>query len=160
MRAGAVLESGGEVLRFVGDAVLAVFEIVEPEESIKGACNRAYHAARTALAWKTQIDQTRLARGQPTIEFGIGLHYGEVMYGNIGVPTRLEFSVIGSAANEVSRIEDLCKPLRQSLLVSKRFAEEVEAPWISMGTHDLRGVSQLVEVFAIAPDDEAGGAGI
>jgi adenylate cyclase len=158
--AGAVLESGGEVLRFVGDAVLAVFEIIEPEESIKGACNRAYHAARTALAWKTQLDLARAARGEPTIEFGIGLHYGEVMYGNIGVPTRLEFSVIGSAANEVSRIEDLCKPLRQSLLVSKRFAQEVEAPWISMGTHDLRGVSQLVEVFAIAEDEESGGAGI
>jgi adenylate cyclase len=160
--AGAVLESGGEVLRFVGDAVLAVFEIIEPEESIKGACNRAYHAARTAQAWKTQIDQTRAARGEPTIEFGIGLHYGEVMYGNIGVPTRLEFSVIGSAANEVSRIEDLCKPLRQALLVSKRFAQEVEAPWISMGTHDLRGVSQLVEVFALAGEDDAtaGGGGI
>jgi adenylate cyclase len=160
--AGAVLESGGEVLRFVGDAVLAVFEIVEPEESIKGACNRAYHAARTALASKTQIDRVRAARGEPTIEFGIGLHYGEVMYGNIGVPTRLEFSVIGSAANEVSRIEDLCKPLRQPLLVSKRFAQEVEAPWISMGTHDLRGVSQLVEVFALAAEDDAtaGGGGI
>jgi adenylate cyclase len=159
--AGAVLESGGEVLRFVGDAVLAVFEIIEPEESIKGACNRAYHAARTALAWKGQIDAARQARGEPTIEFGIGLHYGEVMYGNIGVPTRLEFSVIGSAANEVSRIEDLCKVLRQPLLVSKRFAQEVEAPWISTGTHDLRGVSQLVEVFALADDDgHEGGAAI
>ena len=159
--AGAVLESGGEVLRFVGDAVLAVFEIVEPESSIKGACNRAYHAARTALAWKAQIDEARQARGDPTIEFGIGLHYGEVLYGNIGVPTRLEFSVIGSAANEVSRIEDLCKPLRQPLLVSKRFAQEVDgAPWVSMGTHDLRGVSQLVEIFALGEDEghEAGAA--
>jgi len=61
----------------------------------------------------------------------------------------------------VSRIEDLCKPLRQSLLVSKRFAQEVEAPWISMGTHDLRGVSQLVEVFALtAEEDATGGGGI
>jgi adenylate cyclase len=159
--AGAVLEHGGEVLRFVGDAVLGVFEIVEPEPSIAAACGRAYQAARTALASKVALDRTRGARGDPTIEFGIGLHYGEVLYGNIGVPSRLEFSVIGAAANEVSRIEDLCKPLRQPLLVSKRFASEVEAPWISMGTHDLRGVSQLLEVFALAPDDETGtGAGI
>ena len=158
--AGAVLESGGEVLRFVGDAVLAVFEIIEPEESIKGACNRAYHAARTALAWKSQIDAVRQARGEPTIEFGIGLHYGEVMYGNIGVPTRLEFSVIGSAANEVSRIEDLCKVVRQPLLVSKRFAQEVDAPWVSTGTHDLRGVSQLIEVFALAEEGHEAGAAI
>ncbi len=159
--AGAVLEHGGEVLRFVGDAVLAVFEIVEPEESIKPACHRAYQAARAALARKADVDRARIERGEPTIEFGIGLHYGEVMYGNIGVPTRLEFSVIGTAANEVSRIEDLCKRIDQPLLVSKRFANEVEAPWISMGTHDLRGISQLIEVFALAPDDEDGaGAGI
>jgi adenylate cyclase len=69
--------------------------------------------------------------------------------------------VVGSAANEVSRIEDLCKVLRQPLLVSKRFAQEVEAPWISTGTHDLRGVSQLVEVFALADDEgHQGGAAI
>ncbi len=158
--AGAVLDHGGEVLRFIGDAVLAVFEIVEPEASIQAACRRAYQAARAALERKATLDHTRRAAGQPTIEFGIGLHYGEVMYGNIGVPSRLEFSVIGTAANEASRIEDLCKALRQPLLVSKRFAAEVEAPWISMGTHDLRGVSQLVEIFALAPDDDIAGSGI
>ena len=159
--AGAVLAHGGEVLRFVGDAVLGVFEIVEPETSISAACGRAYQAARAALAAKAELDRTRGERGVPTFEFGIGLHYGEVLYGNIGVPSRLEFSVIGAAANEVSRIEDLCKPLRQPFLVSKRFANEVEAPWISMGTHELRGVSQLVEVFALSPDEEDGaGAGI
>jgi adenylate cyclase len=159
--AGAVLEHGGEVLRFVGDAVLAVFEINEPETSIAAACNRAYQAARSALAARTELDRVRQARGEPIIEFGIGLHYGEVMYGNIGVPTRLEFSVIGSAANEVSRIEDLCKRIGQPLLVSKRFAREVEAPWISMGTYDLRGISQLAEIFALAPDEQDGpGSGI
>lgn len=159
--AGAVLDHGGEVLRFVGDAVLGVFEIVEPETSIAGACQRAYQAACTALSRRLELNHRRRERDEPTVDFGIGLHYGEVMYGNIGVPTRLEFSIIGSAANETTRIEDLCKRIGQPLLVSKRFAQEVEAPWISMGTHDLRGIAQLVEIFALAPENEDGaGAGI
>jgi adenylate cyclase len=105
---GPVLEQQGQVLRFIGDAALAIFPVGErPAE----ACAKALAAAREAIVRMGKLNQ---ARSRP-LRFGIGLHLGELTYGNIGTPTRIEFTVIGAAANEAARIEGLCKVLKVDL---------------------------------------------
>src|SRR6185503_13812250 len=108
---GPVMERGGEVLRFIGDAALAIFPVGTDAGE---ACRRAAEAARDAVA---RMESANAARQRP-LRFGIALHLGDVLYGNIGTPSRLEFTVIGAAANEAARIESLCKTLDAPLLVS------------------------------------------
>ena len=139
---GPVLEHQGEVLRFIGDAALAIFPVGErPAE----ACAKALAAAREALARMDKLNQGREA----PLRFGIGLHLGELTYGNIGTPTRIEFTVIGAAANEAARIEALCKVLQVDLLVSERVARVLPQPWRSLGLHTLRGVGDKMELFTL-----------
>ena len=146
--AGAVIAGGGEVLRFVGDAVLAIFPIREGGDDARIAAECALAASRDAEQRLSLTNQRLAETGNDSIEFGLGLHVGDVMYGNIGVPERLEFSVIGPAANEVARIEDLTKKLGRRVLVSAAFAAAADARCESLGTHRLRGVGAPVEVFA------------
>ena len=139
---GPVLEQKGEVLRFIGDAALAIFPVGErPAE----ACAKALAAAQEAMARMDKLNQTR---SRP-LRFGIGLHMGELTYGNIGTPTRIEFTVIGAAANEAARIEALCKVLQVDLLVSERVARVLPQPWRSLGLHTLRGVGDKMELFTL-----------
>ena len=147
--AGAVLAHEGEVLRFVGDAVLAIFPIREGSASAEQACAQAVAAARDAQERLADLDKARTVQN---FTFGIGLHVGDVMYGNIGVPERLEFSVIGSAANEVARLEDLTKHYDRPVLVSADFAGRLPLAWESLGQHELRGVGDAMEVFALPRD--------
>ena len=88
------------------------------------------------------------ARSRP-LRFGIGLHLGELTYGNIGTPTRIEFTVIGAAANEAARIEAMCKVLKVDLLVSEEVARALPQPWRSLGLHTLRGVGDKMELFTL-----------
>ena len=146
--AGAVLAKGGEVLRFVGDAVLAIIPIGDGAATAQEACKAAVAAARDA---ENRIEQ---AKGEnhairETLAFGLGLHVGDVMYGNIGVPERLEFSVIGPAANEVARLENLTKTYGRQVLVSGSFARNLRIEWESLGPHELSGVGEPFEVFAL-----------
>ncbi len=145
--AGAVLEHGGEVLRFIGDAVLAVFPIGEPSAAVQAA-RAAFAAASEAERRLAAVNAERSARGEPPLGCGLALHIGDVLYGNIGVPERLEFSVIGRAANEVARIEGLTKTLGVPLLVSAEYAAHVPLAWRSLGRHSLRGASAPMQVFA------------
>ena len=139
---GPVVEQGGEVLRFIGDAALAIFPVGErPAE----ACARALAAAREALA---RMEAHNRTRSRP-LRFGIGLHLGELTYGNIGTPTRIEFTVIGAAANEAARIEALCKVLEVDFLVSEQVARTLPQPWRSLGLHTLRGVGDKMELFTL-----------
>jgi adenylate cyclase len=139
---GPVLEQRGEVLRFIGDAALAIFPVGEhPAE----ACAKALAAAREALA---RMDKLNKNRAQP-LRFGIGLHLGELTYGNIGTPTRIEFTVVGAAANEAARIEALCKVLKVDLIVSERVARALPEAWRSLGHHTLRGVGDKMELFTL-----------
>ena len=147
--AGAVLAHKGEVLRFVGDAVLAIFPIRDKPTTSPEACSVAVDAARDALDRLAAIKHEGSCKGGSTISFGIGLHIGDVMFGNIGVPERLEFSVIGAAANEVTRLEHLCKTYDRRVLVSAEFAKYVSINWESLGAHNLRGVGEPIEVFAL-----------
>jgi adenylate cyclase len=153
---GAILERGGEVLRFIGDAVLAIFPTArdwDPDGerccSSPAARANALAAARDAWARMDALNEGRRKRGEAPLRFGLALHEGDVFYGNIGVPGRLEFTVIGNAANEAARIEALCKTLDQPILVSAALARRVSAPWISLGSHVLRGVSEPQEIFAL-----------
>jgi adenylate cyclase len=140
---GPVLQYQGEVLRFIGDAALAIFPVGErPAE----ACAKALAAAQAALAGMEKMNKNR---ARP-LRFGIGLHLGEVTYGNIGTPTRIEFTVIGAAANEAARIESLCKVLGANVLVSERVVQALpHFPWRSLGSHTLRGVGDKMELFTL-----------
>lgn len=147
--AGAVLDAGGEVLDFIGDAVLAIFRCPADEAPARAFCANSLDAAQDALARIGALNKTRASAGLEAIDVGIGLHVGDVLFGNIGVPERLSFSVIGPAANEVARLESLTKELDRSLLVSGAFARLLEADWEPLGTHMLRGVGNPVEAFSL-----------
>jgi class 3 adenylate cyclase/uncharacterized protein (DUF427 family) len=152
--AGAVLEEGGEVLRFIGDAVLAIFPIAgasgvhwasasDPAE----ACRRAIDAA--ALACQRIAATNAEHPGATPIRFGIGLHLGDVTYGNIGVRERLEFTVIGASANEAARVESMCKTLGQPVVISSAFARTYPGKLRSLGTHELKDVEGSQELFTL-----------
>jgi len=140
---GPVLERQGEVLRFIGDAALAIFPV---DGNPAAACAKALEAAREALARMDKLNKNRT----PRLRCGIGLHLGELTYGNIGTPTRIEFTVIGAAANEAARIEALCKRLEVDLLVSEPVARALQSPLKSLGVHTLRGVGDKMELFTLS----------
>jgi adenylate cyclase len=135
--------AGGEVLKFVGDAVLAIFPAGDDE---RDACRRALAAAKEAIAG---VRAWSASRPDP-IAAGIALHLGDVTYGNIGAQRRLDFTVIGAAVNEVCRIEPLCKELGRALLVTETFAARVACPdLVPLGLRALRGVAEPVAVFGV-----------
>ncbi len=140
-----VVERGGEVLRFIGDASLAIFPI-ERFGDIRSACDAALDAALEAVRRGEAHNAGRRREGEAPIEFGIGLHPGTVMYGNIGIPSRLEFTVIGRAANEAARIESQCRELGEPILVSRDFARHLPGPWRSHGRLELRNIADPIEI--------------
>lgn len=159
--AGAVLDHGGTVLRYVGDAVLAIFPIdpdVEQKLTFKdaaSACEAAVAAARDAMARVADHNEQAAAESHK-IRYGLALHLGDVMYGNIGVPERLEFTVIGPVANEAARLEDMCKTLERPVLLSASVAENVSFPLTSLGFQAFRGVQEPQEVFTLPECTETG----
>jgi uncharacterized protein (DUF427 family)/class 3 adenylate cyclase len=141
--AGAVLDAGGEVLRYIGDAVLAIFPI---EGDAAEACERAVKAARTAAQRVASINEQK---PELPIRYGIGLHVGTVTYGNIGVPERLEFTVIGAAANEAARVEAMTKELKTPVLTSAAFAAAYGKPLRLLGKYPLKGLDGEHELFTL-----------
>src|SRR6516165_3357545 len=114
--AGAVHAFGGEVLKFIGDGVLAIFPVVGGAP--QPACDAALRAVSAARAGMAHLDKERDRRGLPPLPFGAALHLGEMLWGNIGAADRLDFTAIGPAVNLVSRLEGLCRPLGKAVLVS------------------------------------------
>jgi adenylate cyclase len=145
--AGPVHAQGGEVLKFIGDAILAVFPIADDLDRDR-ACRVALRAAEESMTDLARLNDRRRADGRSALEVGIGLHTGAVMYGNIGAPSRLDFTVIGPAVNLVTRIEELCPVLRRPLLTSARFASPCGSKLISLGHHRLKGITAPQEIFA------------
>ena len=144
LTAGTVMDHGGEVLRFIGDAVLAIFAIDGPGGAERAA-RMALAAAKNAMKALDE-DEAR----EEGIQYGLGLHVGEVMYGNIGVPERLEFSVIGPAANEAARLEAATKDLGERIIVSESFSELTPREnWRSLGPQKFKGIRQEMEVFTL-----------
>ena len=142
-----IVEFGGEVLSFIGDAVMAVFPLVEKEAMQQQACDDALAAAGEAQERMKAYNEERVAENLEPLKFGIGLHVGQLAYGNVGVPERLQFTVIGSAANEAARIQDLTKGQDSPILASSAFARYCPSPLNSIGEFELRGVSQKEEIF-------------
>jgi adenylate cyclase len=144
--AGAVHAFGGEVLKFIGDGVLAIFPVVG---SASAACDAALRAVSAARAGMAHLDAARRRHGLAPLPFGVALHLGEILWGNIGAADRLDFTAIGPAVNLVSRLEGLCRPLDQTVLVSGTFAAETAMPLIPLGTHALRGIASPCAVFTV-----------
>ena len=137
----------GEVLEFIGDGVLAAFDIDGGKRG--AACCQALHAAIALLHRMAALNR---GAAEP-MNVVVALHLGEVVYGNIGAADRLDFTVIGPAVNEAARIEGLCKELDRTLLASASFAESCTCePLVSLGRHALRGVAGLHEIFTLPPD--------
>jgi adenylate cyclase len=145
---GAPVEAeGGEVLKFTGDGLLAVFAPEECGGSEAHACEKALVAAEAALARTAALNAARRAQGLPELCLDIVLHHGEVVYGNVGAARRLDFTVIGRAVNEASRLEGLCDQLGRNLLMSGSFAAHCGRPVQSLGRFELRGVAAAMEVL-------------
>jgi adenylate cyclase len=143
----AIAAHDGQILKFMGDGLLAVFPIVGEGEraAVHGAALQAAIRARANLA---TLNTALAAENRKQIDFGIGLHTGSVAFGNIGAGTRLDFTVIGPAVNQASRIQDLTKELREPILASGDFVDALKAPLRLVGARNLRGVEKPVELFA------------
>ncbi len=155
--AGAVVAHGGEILSYIGDAVFAIFSISRSDRPGREACLSEEHACVTALAAardaRTRVEalnEARQRRGEPAFEFGLAVHVGDVMYGNIGIPDRLQFTIVGAAANEAAHLATLCKTLGQSILISSAFQRCFANETTSLGFHYLRGVARAQEVFTLS----------
>jgi class 3 adenylate cyclase len=144
--AGAVHAFGGEVLKFIGDGVLAIFPVTAAPGDACEAALRALAAVRAGMA---HLDAVRQAQGLPPLPFGAALHLGEILWGNIGAADRLDFTAIGPAVNLVSRLEGLCRPLGRSVLISGAVAAETAAPLVPLGEHTLRGIAAPCAVFTL-----------
>jgi class 3 adenylate cyclase len=145
--AGAVHAFGGEVLKFIGDGILAIFPISGGAK--RAACDAALRTVTAAQAGMTHLNQERSRQGLPPLPFGVALHLGEIFWGNIGAADRLDFTAIGPAVNLVSRLEGLCRPLGKTVLVSGALAAETEAQLVALGTHALRGITSPCAVFTL-----------
>lgn len=146
--AAAVTARGGEILRFIGDAMLIVFPI-NSNISKKSACIAALDAATDARATLAVVNHLRKRKSQPLIEFGVGLNVGEVVYGNVGAPDRLDFTVMGPAVNRTSRLESLTKELGRDVLVSKDFSDQLDGNTVPLGLHKMKGIIEPQSVFAV-----------
>ena len=143
--ADAVTRHGGEILKFIGDAMLAIFPLDTPM-----ACKRALDSAIDARTGMKELNERRKARGEEALEFGIALHAGDVMWGNVGAASRLDFTVIGPAVNLTVRMETLCKQVGCDILLSDTIAgmcEATSARVEPVGTYELRGIDRKVEIF-------------
>ena len=146
----AIHEHGGDVLKLIGDGTLAIFTAEDRAQACTAALSAAIAARRSIAA----LNVRRLAEGQPATDIYLGLHVGDVFYGNVGSRERLDFTVIGPAVNEVSRIAAMCRSVDQPVLMSAAFAdvEAVKRKVVSVGRYALRGVSEPQELFTFDPD--------
>lgn len=145
-----VAELGGQVLKFLGDGLLATFDLAGRERDT--ICHDALGSAVRALSLTAALNTARAAAGKPVMELDVALHLGDVLFGNVGAADRLDFTVIGPAVNEASRIEALADQLNVNLLVSETFANAATqcAPYLrSLGCHALRGLDREQEIFTL-----------
>ena len=138
----------------IGDGTLAIFTA----EDRLHACSAALSAAIAARRGVAELKKRRAADGKPVTEMYLGLHVGQVFYGNVGSRERLDFTVVGPAVNEASRIAVMCRSVEQPVLVSASFANvgDMKRRLVSVGRYALRGVSQPQELFTLDPSAQAG----
>jgi adenylate cyclase len=144
--------SGGEVLKFVGDAALAIFELPKDREDA-ATCRLACAAAREAIAAVEALNETWSARTGHRIGCGVALHIGEVSYGNVGAADRLDFTVIGPAVNLVTRLEQLTRQVGTRILLSEDFSEMLADSVAPLGSFALKGIRADQRVFGLPESD-------
>lgn len=147
----ALQSQGGEVLKFIGDGILGLFTAAAAAD----ACRQALDAADEAIRRVAELNQRRAATRLPVTRFYLGLHVGDVFYGNIGSVDRLDFTVVGPAVNETSRIAAMCRSLDQDVLLSSAFAKAAgksRSRLVSVGRYALRGVQRPQELYTLDPD--------
>jgi len=144
----ALAANGGEILKFIGDGVMAYFP-AEDVLFLPMVTANALSAARKLIDDIEAANEARAAGGADPLRFGVGLHIGPVTFGNVGTETRLDFTVIGPAVNRAARLESLTKELHVPVLASAEFRDASTQPLRSMGMHTLRGVAEPVEVFTL-----------
>jgi adenylate cyclase len=145
----AIQKHGGEVLKFIGDGLLAIFPTNKAPDRA-AACMRALDAADEAFKALDALNEKRIERGDRAVRFGLALHIGDVAYGNIGGAGRLDFTCIGPAVNLAARLEGLTGQLKRDIVVSSAFATLTNCPVESIGTFSLKGVTSPEVVFAPA----------
>jgi len=146
---GCLEAHGGEVLKFMGDGILAIFRLDDGEDG----CRAALDAAETALNAVRELSAARTADGKTATRVYMGLHKGDILYGNIGSADRLDFMVVGPAVNEAARIEAMCRSVERDLVISSAFRDGARAGsqerLVSLGRYALRGVSRPQELFTL-----------
>jgi adenylate cyclase len=149
--AGAVMAEGGQVLLLIGDAVLAIFPVGDGSgEGRAEACGRALAAARRAFSEIDRLNAERVGTDATQLRFGLGLHVGELLFGNIGTRERLEFTAVGPAVNCAARLEEFAKQADRPAVASRAFADLVpDSAWSDLGTQTLRGLSMPLAVVAL-----------
>lgn len=152
--ASAFADAGGEILSFMGDGFLAIFPSGDDPAGRKEACEKAYAAALAAAGRMIEVNAERKSQGQVEIGYGLGLHIGSVMFGNVGLEDRLTFSAFGSAVNEASRLESLTKTLHVPILASEEFRSRLFGTWQELGAQIMRGVAQPVTVYTPCLDED------
>jgi adenylate cyclase len=140
-----IARHGGEILKFMGDGLLAIFPLSQPS-----ACADLLHAVSEARQAMAALNEKNRANGGEALNFGIGVHVGDVMYGNIGSRARLDFTVIGPAVNMASRLEALTKQVGKPVLLSRAFADLVKGDFAleRVGEFPVRGFTDPIELFA------------
>lgn len=141
----AIEARGGEILKFIGDGLLAVFAV---DGDPQGTCGRALDAALAAKDGTARLATELAAAGREPLACGLALHLGEVEFGNVGTRRRLDFTVIGPAVNHASRLQDVAKETGEAIVASAAFATTCPVALRPLGAHMLRGVAAPVEVFA------------
>ncbi|MCA1441377.1 adenylate/guanylate cyclase domain-containing protein [Ensifer sp. IC4062] len=148
----AIHDHGGSVLKLIGDGVLAIFNA----DDRASACASAVAAERQLRLMLNELNAKRLVDGKPTTDVYLGLHIGEVFYGNIGSQNRLDFTVVGPAVNEVSRIASMCRSVERHVIMSSEFVEAcppvLRADAVSLGRFALRGIARAKELFTWDPE--------
>lgn len=148
---GPVEEGGGEVLKFIGDAVLAVFPLPKRAVAADVVCEVALAAAENAVENVLSLSASRQAAGDPPIDFGVALHVGDVVFGNVGSEHRLDFTVIGRDVNLVSRLQDLSARLTQTLILSDEFVSHSRREFVDLGSHALKGITTEQRAYTLKP---------
>lgn len=145
---GAVTKAGGEVLSFIGDAFLAIFPCDRNRRESIVATKAAYTAAQNAVKNMRSVNEERTKAGNEPLGFGISLHVGNVMFGNVGMADRLAYSVFGAAVNEVARLESMTVKYKSPIIASGAFADYEGSAWDLRGKEEFKGVSEPMEIMA------------
>src|SRR5262249_25331826 len=151
--AGEVADAGGEILSFIGDGFLAIFPCGRNQKESSEACKLALSAAIEATHRMGETNRQRTAKSEQGLGYGLSLHIGNVMFGNVGLPERLSFSVFGSAVNEAARLETLTKKFSTHIVSSEEFTTYCGGEWEELGRESLRGITAPIAVFRPAASE-------